>query len=195
MSASSGTRVEQEVPPLRGYADGESTVLPLGGLFAGPPDPVREECPGPGLFAACGLDGRLQNARQARRFVGLTLDRWALQALVPDTEIVVGELVANAVRHALTPSSADAADYPLWLGLFRHPGHLVCAVADPSPHPPRPLDADHSALGGRGLALIDALSESWSWSRTPPHGKTVWATMALPGASPAMRRPVHQRAF
>lgn len=112
----------------------------------------------------------------------MTLNRWALGVLVPDAALVVSELVTNAVQHALDPTARDAGDsgeYPVWLGIFRHPSDLVCAVTDPSPAPPRPRDADASALGGRGLTLIEAVSETWSWSLTPPRGKTVWATLPL----------------
>ncbi|MEE1754655.1 ATP-binding protein [Streptomyces sp. SP18CS02] len=134
----------------------------------------------PGGFAACGLDGRLQNASQARGFVADTLDQWALRPLIMDMKLVVSELVTNAVQHAVLPCPDDTAGYPVWLGLFRHPDHLVCAVADPSPEPPRPRVVGTSATGGRGLALIGSLSDSWSWSPTPPRGKTVWAALPLP---------------
>lgn len=131
-------------------------------------------------FAACGLDGQLQNARQARRFVEATLNGWALQSLAPDATLIVSELVTNAVQHALKPTSPDASDYPIWLGIFLHPSDLVCAVTDPSSSPPRQLNPHASAVGGRGLNLISALSHSWQWSLTPPRGKTVWATLPLP---------------
>ncbi|MGW3622883.1 ATP-binding protein [Streptomyces sp. NPDC000880] len=130
-------------------------------------------------FAACGLDGQLRNAPQARHFVAATLNGWALHTLVPDTAVVVSELVTNAVQHALDPASPDDGDYPVWLGIFLHPGYLVCAVTDPSSKPPRPRNADACAIGGRGLSLITALSDTWSWSLTPPRGKTVWATLPL----------------
>ncbi|MFD5425186.1 ATP-binding protein [Streptomyces sp. NPDC127084] len=136
-------------------------------------------------FAACGLDGHPRNARQARRFVDVTLRGWGLVALVPDMAVVAGELVTNAVRHALEPGHAASDAYPLWLGLYRQPGHVVCTLTDPSPAPPRPQTGLRSpapwAAGGRGLALVDALSDSWSWSLTPPLGKAVWASVALPG--------------
>jgi anti-sigma regulatory factor (Ser/Thr protein kinase) len=132
----------------------------------------------PGSFAACGLDGGLRNARQARRFAGITLHGWGMDALVPDMELVVSELVTNAVRHALAEPSEGPAGYPLWLGLFRHPGHVVCTVTDPSSDPPRPCAPEALELGGRGLALISELSDSWSWSLTPPCGKAVWASLA-----------------
>ncbi|MGW1888401.1 ATP-binding protein [Streptomyces sp. NPDC001970] len=138
--------------------------------------------PALGGFAACGLDGTPRNACQARRFVALTLNGWELEPLIPDMALIVSELVTNAVRHALGAQPQEAAtEYPLWLGLVRHPGHLVCSVADPSPEPPRTRDADADALDGRGLELIGALSESWSWSPTEPRGKTVWARLAVPG--------------
>lgn len=130
-------------------------------------------------FAACGLDGQLQNAPQARRFVEVTLNGWALQLLVPDATLVVSELVTNAVRHALDPAP-DASEYPLWLGIFLRPGDLVCAVSDPSSTPPCQRNPDDSASGGRGLNLVSALSDSLHWSLTPPQGKTVWATLRLP---------------
>ncbi|MEO3977973.1 ATP-binding protein [Streptomyces sp. CAU 1734] len=132
-------------------------------------------------FAACGLDGNLRNAPQARRFVAATLDGWALRGLADDAGLVVSELVTNAVQHAVDPAAPDNGEYPVWLGIFLHPHDVVCAVTDPSPVPPRPRDAEFSALGGRGLALIQAVSRNWSWSLTPPRGKTVWA--ALPRES------------
>ncbi|WP_405997043.1 ATP-binding protein [Streptomyces sp. NBC_00829] len=135
-------------------------------------------------FAACGLDGDRQNAAQARGFVASTLYGWGVQHLAPDASLVVSELVTNAIRHALDPASTDNGDYPVWLGLFLHPGDLVCAVTDPSSAPPCPRQADGRATGGRGLTLISSLCESWSWSLTPPQGKTVWAT--LPLRSPAV---------
>lgn len=136
---------------------------------------------GLGGFAACGLDGRPENAGEARRFVAVTLNGWALDSLVPDMTVIAGELVTNAVLHALVhPSPEELADYPLWLGLFRHPESLVCSVADPSPEPPRLPAADAAVPADRGLGLIDELSDSWSWSLTPPRGKTVWASLPLP---------------
>ncbi|MFF0448914.1 ATP-binding protein [Streptomyces sp. NPDC004609] len=139
---------------------------------------------GPAGFAACGLDGRLRNAPQARDFVADTLNGWALDGLVSDAALVVSELVTNAVQHAVDPAVPDIGDYPVWLGIFLHPGDLVCAVTDPSSSPPRPREADEDALGGRGLALISALSDTWSWELTPPRGKTVWAALPLPPHRP-----------
>ncbi|WP_307659496.1 ATP-binding protein [Streptomyces sp. V1I1] len=155
--------------------------LPTGSARSGEPEWALVQGNSPVGFAACGLDGQLRNAPQARHFVAATLNGWALHTLVPDVAVVVSELVTNAVQHALDPTSPDDGDYPVWLGIFLHPGDLVCAVTDPSSDPPRPRDADADAcaVGGRGLRLISALSDTWSWSLTPPRGKTVWATLPL----------------
>ncbi|MFI6284706.1 ATP-binding protein [Streptomyces sp. NPDC051018] len=139
---------------------------------------------GPAGFAACGLDGQLRNAPQARDFVADTLSGWALDSLVTDAALVVSELVTNAVQHAVDPAAPGIGDYPVWLGIFLHPGDLVCAVTDPSSIPPRPHEAAEDALVGRGLALISALSDTWSWELTPPRGKTVWAALPLPPHGP-----------
>ncbi|WP_444852280.1 ATP-binding protein [Streptomyces sp. NPDC000229] len=102
---------------------------------------------------------------------------------MPDMTLVVSELVTNAVQHGLARSSSPPSENPVWLGLFRYPGVVVCAVTDPSGDPPRPRTADDAAGNGRGLALVGALSESWSWDPAPQRGKTVWATLSLPGES------------
>ncbi|MFK4593795.1 hypothetical protein RKD30_000462 [Streptomyces pristinaespiralis] len=148
---------------------------------AGVPEYALEEPVLPGGFSACGLDGRPRNAGQARKFAASTLREWALRPLVADVELIVSELVGNAVRHALPPTAPCADEYPVWLGLFRYSRHLVCAVTDPSPAPPRLGDPGPAASGGRGLLLVNSLSDSWSWRPTPPAGKTVWASLPLPG--------------
>ncbi|GGU48560.1 ATP-binding protein [Streptomyces lavendofoliae] len=134
-----------------------------------------------GAFAACGLGGCPRSAGQARRFVRATLTSWALPSLVPDMAVVVSELVTNAVQHGLATSSSPPSDNPVWLGLFRYPDVVVCAVSDPSCDPPRPRTAHDTAGNGRGLGLVEALSASWSWDAAPLWGKTVWASLAVPG--------------
>ncbi|WP_443034862.1 ATP-binding protein [Streptomyces sp. BE133] len=90
---------------------------------------------------------------------------------------LTGELVSNAIRHALpdTGTSEDIA----WLGLIRNPTHLVCAVTDPSNTRPTPQPTGQLLNeNGRGLHIIEALAESWGY--TPhPTGKTVWAVLPI----------------
>ncbi|MER6611924.1 ATP-binding protein [Streptomyces xantholiticus] len=168
-----------------GHADGgrparSGAKSPPGALAPGEPEHGPDDVVVPRGFSACGLDGDPQNAGRARKFAAHTLHEWALQSLVADVELIVSELVGNAVRHAVPPAAPGTAEYPVWLGLFRYTRSLVCAVTDPSPAPPRMADPGSEAAGGRGLILISALSDTWSWRPTPPRGKTVWASLPLP---------------
>lgn len=133
--------------------------------------------------AALRLVGAEQSCGRARDFVRRTLDDWALDHCSADALTVVTELLANAVLHAVSPSSPDATasrpEAEIWLRLsLRRPAHLVCAVVDPSDNPPvYPHTSDPFDEHGRGLRIIDALSEHWGWTRRQPAGKTVWAML------------------
>lgn len=58
---------------------------------------------------------------------------------------------------------------------------MLCAVSDAGPGAPviRPQEA--LAESGRGLHIVDRLSESWGWTTPDRSGKTVWATMSVRG--------------
>jgi anti-sigma regulatory factor (Ser/Thr protein kinase) len=99
-----------------------------------------------------------------------------------DALTVVAELAANAVVHAMPHAPAGMAG--VWLDLTLRPAHLVCAVIDSSDSPPvYPRTNDPLDEHGRGLRIVDALSEHWGWTwrypagRTVPAGKTVWAML------------------
>jgi two-component sensor histidine kinase len=105
-----------------------------------------------------------------------------LEHCTADAVTVVGELAANALVHAV-PHTPDG-EAEAWLRLTRRPNHLVCAVIDSSDSPPvcRPM-SDPMEEHGRGLLIVDALSEHWGWTkryragRTRSVGKTVWAML------------------
>ncbi len=117
-----------------------------------------------------------QGCTQARDFTRRTLDHWALDDCGDDALAVVTELATNAVLHALPTEEAEQAE--VWLRLTLRSAHLVCAVTDQSnnlpvfPHAQDPLQ-EH----GRGLLIVDALSEHWGWTWRSPVGKTVWAML------------------
>ncbi|MCF1596534.1 ATP-binding protein [Streptomyces muensis] len=131
--------------------------------------------------AALRLVGAEQGCGQARDFVRRTLADWSLDHCGADALTVVAELLANAVLHAAPhrPAHPTAGDAEIWLRLsLRRPAHLVCAVTDPSDDPPvYPHTSDPFDEHGRGLRIIDALSEHWGWTRRQPAGKTVWAML------------------
>jgi anti-sigma regulatory factor (Ser/Thr protein kinase) len=123
------------------------------------------------------ITGSKQGFAQARSFTHRMLRHWALDHCSDDAATVVTELAANAVLHAAPHILADEPD--VWLGLTPEPDHLVCAVTDRSDSPPvRPGASGSLEEHGRGLCIIDALSEEWGWTACSPEGKTVWARLS-----------------
>lgn len=92
-------------------------------------------------------------------------------------ELVVSELVTNAVVHAATPVDVEA--------IVRRHGVRV-EVADGSPHPPVPRAYEGLAGTGRGLRLLEELADEWG-VQPHPRGKTVWFELRTgPASDPAL---------
>ena len=127
--------------------------------------------------AACPLGGGAQSGRTARRFTRSTLREWDLVALADDAEAIVGEFVANAVSHAAGTAVAGSSGQPLGLRLLRRTGEVMCAVLDPSDLAPVLRMPDRNEEAGRGLQMVDALSDVWGWSPVTGRGKAVWAIL------------------
>ncbi|KUJ70479.1 hypothetical protein ACZ90_03550 [Streptomyces albus subsp. albus] len=106
---------------------------------------------------------------RARELVSRQLAEWGLELLAFTTELVVSELVTNAIRYA---------GGPVELRLI-HTDVLTCEVSDPSSSQPRMRRARATDEGGRGLYLVAQLSTRWG-SRYTRAGKTIWAEQALP---------------
>jgi anti-sigma regulatory factor (Ser/Thr protein kinase) len=102
--------------------------------------------------------GRARHAARAQ------LVEWGLQQACDFAELLISELVTNAVRHArgLVRISLSAAD-----------GLLRCEVEDSSPVPPSPRAACRDDEGSRGLLLVEVLSSGWG-SIPTGRGKLVW---------------------
>ena len=127
----------------------------------------------------CPLSRGPHSARAARRLTRNTLRDWGLASLAEDAETIVGEFVANAVTHAAARSgqSRKQSAENLGLRLLRRTGEVICAVLDPSDSAPvlrAPATAEES---GRGLQMVDALSDVWGWSPVAGRGKAVWAIL------------------
>ncbi|MHC3469333.1 ATP-binding protein [Streptomyces sp. 7R007] len=147
-----------------------STVEPRAPL-AGPPGEA------PRTFALH-LRGTERDCARARRFTAGALARWHVDDCRDDALVVVSELVANAVQHARP--DAPGAGPGVRLRLTLRTAHLLCAVTDPGaalPACPQVTDPFHDR--GRGLHIVDALSEHWGWTRSAPAGKTVWAMLPI----------------
>lgn len=127
---------------------------------------------------SCPLSRGPQSARSARRLTRNTLRGWGLTSLAEDAETIVGEFVANAVTHAAECAidRRDAAD-GLGLRLLRRTGEVICAVLDPSDTAPVLKSPEGIDEAGRGLQMVDALSDVWGWSPVAGRGKAVWAIL------------------
>ncbi len=127
----------------------------------------------------------------ARAHLRQLLWEWGQAEVSQDAGAVVTELVANAVAASaeLRPAVASVL---VWLG---SDGHCVLvAVADANPRPPMRLNLEPDAEGGRGLALVEALSNRWGWHPASTAGlvKAVWAEWYLPaeaGQQPGISLP------
>ena len=126
---------------------------------------------------ACPLSRGPQSARAARRLTRSTLRDWGLTALAEDAETIVGEFVANAVTHAAGDRKPTAEN--LGLRLLRRTGEVMCAVLDPSDAAPVLKTPGGAEEAGRGLQMVDALSDVWGWSPVAGRGKAVWACYAV----------------
>ncbi|MFC4047574.1 STAS domain-containing protein [Dactylosporangium siamense] len=108
--------------------------------------------------------GSLAEARDVVRVFCL---RHGLGALSGNAELVVTELVVNAVVHGSAPVTA-------WVSLRRRYLHL--AVRDRSATMPRLAVPDVAGGGGRGLVIVEALTVAWGATVTSD-GKIVWCTL------------------
>jgi len=149
----------------------------------------------------CALRAHYTSVALARQFVRRVAWRWHLEALGEDLAAVVTELVSNALRHGLRldanagpaprdlPEGWDSAR-PLEVRLTATPSRVTCAVHDPSSALPVRRSPDPSTESGRGLQLIESLSQSWGStalvSGERAAGKAVWAVLAV-DADPAAR--------
>jgi Histidine kinase-like ATPase domain len=126
-----------------------------------------------------------EEARAARHFVRELLTCWGLVYLADDAELIIDELVGNAVRHGMRtapPGLARGASSPaLRLCLLRRIGEVMLAVTDPSDQAPRPKAPSSEGESGRGLQIVSALSDVWGWSPIEGSGKAVWAVLKSAG--------------
>ncbi|MFH8488350.1 SpoIIE family protein phosphatase [Streptomyces longisporoflavus] len=100
---------------------------------------------------------------RARRLARSALERWGLQELNDSVELLVSEVVTNAVRYA---------SRPVTLRLLRT-DVLRCEVGDDVPQLPRLRQARATDEGGRGLYLVNRMARRWGATRLST-GKVVW---------------------
>jgi hypothetical protein len=108
---------------------------------------------------------RPESASTARRLTRARLRVWGLQCLGDVCELLVSELVGNAVRHAGAQTFG--------LTMERRHGWLRVELRDPSRALPCLLPVHALDISGRGLMLVDKLSSRWGVDLLP-RGKTTW---------------------
>ncbi|MGP4048373.1 SpoIIE family protein phosphatase [Streptomyces sp. 2A115] len=101
------------------------------------------------------------------------LEAWGLTDAAFVTELIVSELVTNAIRHA---------EPPIQLRLI-HDRSLICEVSDASSTAPHMRRARTYDEGGRGLLLVAHLTQRWG-TRPTAKGKTIWAEQNIDAVRP-----------
>ncbi|MFD5424357.1 SpoIIE family protein phosphatase [Streptomyces sp. NPDC127084] len=131
---------------------------------------ARTRTLGTGQIAGWTLPDDPAIVAQARHHAADQLIRWQIPDTTYVTELIVSELVTNAIRYG-TP--------PIELRLLRHDNTLTTEVSDTSNTSPHLRRARTYDEGGRGLLLIAQLAHRWGTRHTPT-GKTIWTEQALP---------------
>ncbi|WP_370531678.1 SpoIIE family protein phosphatase [Streptomyces venezuelae] len=96
------------------------------------------------------------------------LAEWGLDDVAFGTELILSELITNAVRYGLDPVRVR----------LLYSSSLICEVSDGSSTSPYIRRASDTDEGGRGLFLVAQYAEKWG-TRYFPRGKTIWAAQAI----------------
>ncbi len=165
-------------------AHGDSRARPAEAAIRIPPfaghqeDNSADQWPLRSFLELGALPGAVPCARLHARHL---LWEWGLAGLADSTELLVSEMVTNAVQVSREMSQAAVR---LWLVSDR--AQVIILAWDASPLPPVQTDPDESAENGRGLLLVDAISDQWGWyfpsghmsaSAPDQRGKVVWAVV------------------
>ncbi|MGW2937869.1 SpoIIE family protein phosphatase [Streptomyces sp. NPDC001156] len=150
-------RILQALLPLGGTADDVALLL------------ARTNGLPPSRVATWSIPANPALVAAIRKQVVAQLEAWHLDNAVFTAELVVSELVTNAIRYA---------DPPIRLRLIHDEVILICEVSDSSHTAPHLRRARSYDEGGRGLLLVAQLTQRWG-SRHTSDGKTIWAELSL----------------
>ncbi|MFI6643937.1 ATP-binding protein [Streptomyces sp. NPDC050504] len=138
----------------------------------------------PSRYCAVELQALPSRIGQVRRIVSAQLRYWHLDPLIDQAALGVTELLTNVHRHA-QPDKMCTVEIELLLD------RLTVSVHDHDPRVPTLRDADPLSTSGRGLALIEAVSESWGIRPRGAAGKVVWFTLPAPAAVAGAADPLY----
>jgi anti-sigma regulatory factor (Ser/Thr protein kinase) len=128
----------------------------------------------PGQIASWRLPSTPAAVGRARALATRQLTQWKLEHLAESTELIVSELVTNAIIHG---SGDCISSRTIGLRLIRHE-MLTCEVSDVSHSHPQLRHPGAAEEHGRGLHLVTELARRWG-TRHIPDGKLVWADQQL----------------
>ncbi len=139
------------------------------------------------------LPSAVPSARLHARFV---VAEWGLESIADTVELIVSELVTNAVKASRELEHLP----PVWLGLSADDRQVLVAVWDGNEEPVQTLVAggdglpDLDAESGRGLLLVESLSTDWGvyWPKDSL-GKVVWGVVTAPGTGEQLAEKVRHR--
>lgn len=142
--------------------------------------------PGPGpvrpfatsqAAVTCSYRARPESVRAGREFTRATLREWGLAALTDLAELVVSELLTNALRHGVPSARGFSPDCPIKLRLLAQAPYVLCTVTDPGADIPVLRDPGPAAETGRGLNVVESCCVRWGWHLLDEDGKVVWALL------------------
>ncbi|MFD4950644.1 SpoIIE family protein phosphatase [Streptomyces sp. NPDC058451] len=130
---------------------------------------ARTRALGPGQVAEWDVPGEASAVGDVRAAVSRRLVEWGLEELTFATELILSELVTNAIRYGAEPIRVRVLC----------DRSLICEVFDSSSTSPHLRYAASTDEGGRGLFLVAQLAERWG-TRYTTTGKAIWAEQPLP---------------
>ena len=115
------------------------------------------------------LEDELDAPRHARHLTADTLSAWGIDGFSDGAQLVVSELVTNALVHAQSCSCLMLRydGNKLWIGVRDHgDGEAVQRTS--------------TGIGGWGLKVVESQSDDWGTERHHDGGKTIWSEMLPP---------------
>lgn len=115
--------------------------------------------------------------RLARDFVAQACAAWHGERFLEIGQLVISELVSNAVLHSGTAIEVE----------LRFDGNrLTLRVHDDGDGLPAVVPAAQRTIGGVGLELVSRVAQSWGVTPDPHGGKDVWCVLSAPPSPPAV---------
>jgi anti-sigma regulatory factor (Ser/Thr protein kinase) len=146
-------------------------------LLSAPPLLGDPACATAAPAATCTLGPQPESVQAARNFTRSTLRMWDMSELIDVAELVVSELMTNALRHGVPAADKAAGEHCLRLRLLAQAPFVMCMVTDPGRGIPVLRDSGPASESGRGLTVVEACCVRWGWHLLDEGGKVVWALL------------------